>query len=102
MGGRSASFWASLPAARIAAQLGVNEGTVRRFRNRCLEEPQLILELDLFEMVGRAKDEEYRCLVCEERVVTQREIQRHILGHFLDQQWVNKILPKGRKRTSKN
>ena len=90
-----------LPAARIAAQLGVNEATVRRFRNRCLEEPQLILELALFEMVGRAKDEEYRCLVCEERVVTQREIQRHILSHFLDQQWVNKILPKGRKRTSK-
>ena len=89
------------PAARIAAQLGVNEATVRRFRNRCLEEPQLILELDLFEMVGRAKDEEYRCLVCEERVVTQREIQRHILSHFLDQQWVNKILPKGRKRSSK-
>ena len=77
------------------------EATVRRFWKSCLEEPQLILELGLFEMVGRAKDEEYRCLVCEERVVTRIEMQRHVLGHYLDHPWVIKILPKGRKRSSK-
>ena len=59
------------------------------------------MELDLSEMVGRAKDEEFRCLVCEERVVTQKETQRHILGHFLDEQQVNEYLPKARKRTPK-
>ena len=86
------------PAARIAAELGVNEATVRRFRNRYWDEPELILELDLYEMVGRAKDEEYRCLVCEERVVTQREMQRHLLGHFLEQDTVDAFLPQVKKR----
>ena len=89
------------PATRIASALGVNEATVRRFRSRYWTEPGLILELDLCDMVGRAKDEEFRCLVCEERVLTQREMQRHILGHFLDEQQVNEFLPKARKRTTK-
>ncbi len=89
------------PATRIASALGVNEATVRRFRSRYWNEPGLILELDLSDMVGRAKDEEFRCLVCEERMVTQREMQRHILGHFLDEQQVNEFLPKARKRTPK-
>ncbi len=86
------------PAARIATELGVNEATVRRFRNRYWDEPNLVLELDLFEMVGRAKDEEYKCLVCEERVVVQREMQRHVLGHFLEQDTVDAFLPQLNKR----
>ena len=86
------------PAARIAGALAVNEATVRRFRKRYWDEPELILELDLFEMVGRAKDEEYKCLVCEVRVVTQKEIQRHVLGHFLEQTTVDAFLPRPRKR----
>ena len=85
-------------AARIAVELGVNEATVRRFRNRYSDEPELILELDLYEMVGRAKDEEYKCLVCEERVVAQREMQRHLLGHFLEQDTVDAFLPHVKKR----
>ena len=89
------------PAVRIADALSVNEATVRRFRKRYWDDPSLILELDLCEMMGRAKDEEYRCLVCEERVITQRGVQRHVLEHFLEEQWVNEFLPKGRKRTSK-
>lgn len=89
------------PAARIADSLGVNEATVRRFRKRYWEEPELILELDLYEMVGRAKDEEYRCLVCEERVITQRETQRHVLAHFLEPVHVDRFLPRARKRRSK-
>ena len=89
-----------LPAARIAVELGVNEATVRRFRQRYWDEPGLILELDLYEMVGRAKDEEYKCLVCEERVVMQREMQRHVLGHFLEQDTVDGFLPRSRKRRS--
>jgi len=88
------------PAARIAAELGVNEATVRRFRKRYWDEPELILELDLYEMVGRAKDEEYKCLVCEERVVTQRAMQRHVLCHFLEQDNVDAFLPQVRKRRS--
>ena len=80
--------------------MGVNEATVRRFRNRYWDEPKLILELDLYEMVGRAKDEEYKCLVCEERVVTQLDMQRHILGHFLEQETVDGFLPQVKKRRS--
>ena len=89
-----------LPAARIAVELGVNEPTVRRFRNRYGDKPKLILELDLYEMIGRAKDEEYKCLVCEERVVTQIDMQRHVLGHFLEQDTVDDFLPQVRKRRS--
>ena len=51
------------PATRIAGALGVNEATVRRFRRSYWEDPGLILELDLYEMVGRARNEEFRCLV---------------------------------------
>ena len=86
------------PATRIAGELGVNEATVRRFRNRYWDEPELILELDLYEMVGRAKDEEYKCLVCEERVVTQRDMQRHVLAHFLEQDHGDSFLPPVKKR----
>ena len=86
------------PATRIAAELRVNEATVRRFRNRYWDQPELILELDLFEMVGRAKDEEYKCLVCEERVITQRDMQRHVLSHFLEQDTVDGFLPPVKKR----
>ena len=72
------------PAVRIATELNVNEATVRRFRKRFWEDPGLILELGLYEMAGRARDAEYRCLVCEERVVKIIEVQRHVLTHFLD------------------
>ena len=89
------------PAVGIADALGVNEATVRRFRKRYWEAPGLILELDLYEMVGRARDEEYRCLVCEERVITQRDMQRHVLGHFLESAAVDGFLPRSRKRRSK-
>ena len=88
------------PATRIAAELRVNEATVRRFRNRYWDQPELILELELFEMVGRAKDEEYKCLVCEERVITQRDMQRHVLSHFLEQDTVDSFLPQVKKRRS--
>lgn len=89
------------PAARIADALGVNEATVRRFRKRYWEEPELVLELDLYEMVGRARDEEYRCLVCEERVITQTGMQRHVLGHFLESAAVDGFLPRSRKRNTR-
>ena len=72
------------PAVRIATELKANEATVRRFRKRFWGDPGLILELGLYEMVGRARDAEYRCLVCEEKVVNQIEVQRHVLAHFLD------------------
>ena len=80
------------PASRIAAEIKVNEATVRRFRKRFWEDPGLILELGLYEMVGKAKDREYRCLVCEERVVSPEQAQRHVLGHFLDEATVDDYL----------
>jgi len=89
------------PAARIARVLGVNEATVRRYRNRYWDDPQLLLQLDIYEMVGRAKDEEYRCLVCEEKVIYVREIQRHVLSHYLDMPLVDHYLPKEKKRKTK-
>ena len=89
------------PAARVADALGVNEATVRRYRDKYWDDPGLILELDLYEMVGRARDEEYRCLVCEERVITQREVPLHLLTHFLEPVHVDRFLPRARKRRSK-
>ncbi len=44
-----------------------------------------MLELSLFEMVGRAKDQEFKCLVCEERVETKSKTERHVLSHFLEE-----------------
>ena len=86
------------PATRIGAALGVNEATVRRFRRRYWEDPGLILELGLYEMAGRAVSEEYRCLVCEERVISTLEIQRHVVSHFVVDELVNQHLPRRRKR----
>ena len=41
------------PATRIAVQLGVNEATVRKFRQNYLQDPALVLELGLYEMAGK-------------------------------------------------
>ena len=70
-------------AARIGRALGVNEATVRRFRHRFLKEPVLLLELGLFEMVGSAYDDEYRCLVCSESFLRRQTVERHVLEHFV-------------------
>ncbi len=35
-------------------------------------------------MVGRAKDQEFKCLVCEEKVETKSKTERHVLSHFLE------------------
>ena len=45
--------------------MGINEVTVRRFRNKIWAQPDLLLELGLFEMVGGAINEEYRCVVVQ-------------------------------------
>ena len=73
------------PASRIAIQLGVNEATVRKFRQNYSQDPFLILELGLYEMVGKLVDDEFKCLVCEDRVSTRQETERHLLRHFLEQ-----------------
>ena len=73
------------PATRVAAQLGVNEATVRKFRQNYLEDPTPILELRLYEMAGKLVDDEFKCLVCEDRVSTRQETERHVLRHFLEQ-----------------
>lgn len=80
-------------AARIGRALGVNEVTVRRFRNKIRAQPDLLLELRLFEMVGRADDEEYKCLVCGERVVDRIQIERHVLAHYLEDAIVDAMTP---------
>ena len=49
-----------------------------------MDEPALLLELGLFEMVGKAKDKEYRCLVCIERMVGRRRAEHHVLLHYVD------------------
>ena len=73
------------PAARIGRALGVNEATVRRFRSSFWGDPERLLELSLFEMVGRAKDQEFKCLVCEEKVETKSKTEWHVLSHFLEE-----------------
>ncbi len=69
-------------AARIGRALGVNEATVRRFRRRFWQEPRLLLELGLYEMAGRTKEDFFRCLICGDRVRKRREVERHVLGHY--------------------
>ena len=71
-------------AARIGRALGVNEATVRRFRRSFWGEPKRLLELGLFEMVGRAKNQEFKCLVCEEKVETKSKTEPHVFSHFLE------------------
>jgi len=44
-----------------------------------------LLELGLFEMVGRAQGQEFKCLVCEEKVESKAKTQRHVLSHFLEE-----------------
>ena len=73
------------PATKIATQLGVNEATVRKFRQNYLQDPALILDLGLYEMAGKLVDDEFKCLVCEDRVSTRQETERHVLRHFLEQ-----------------
>ena len=73
------------PATRIAVQLGGNEATVRKFRQNYLQDPALVLELGLYEMAGKLVDDEFKCLVCEDRVSTRQETERHVLRHFLEQ-----------------
>ncbi len=72
-------------AARIGRALGVNEATVRRFRRSFWGEPERLLELSLFEMVGRAKNHEFNCLVCAEKVETKSKTERLVLSHFLEE-----------------
>ncbi len=80
-------------AARIGRALGVNEATVRRFRRRFWQEPQLLLELGLYEMAGRTSEDVFRCLVCGDRVRKRREVERHILRHYLDEDIVEGAVP---------
>jgi hypothetical protein len=70
-------------AARIGRALGVNEATVRRFRKRYWDRPRILLELGLFEMSGRTKEDQFRCLVCGDRVTTRKRVERHVFDHFL-------------------
>ena len=80
-------------AARAGRALGVNEATVRRFRKRFWQEPRLLLELGLYEMAGRTREDVFRCLVCGDRVRKRREVERHVLGHYLDEEIVENFLP---------
>ena len=70
-------------AARIGRGLGVNEATVRRFRARFSSDPTVLLQLGLYEMVGRAGDDEYRCLICGDQLLGRKETERHVLRHYL-------------------
>ena len=80
-------------AARIGRSLGVNEATVRRFRKRFWAEPRVLLELGLYEMVGRTREDQYRCLICADRVTGRVRVQHHVLRHYLDEVIVEEALP---------
>ena len=80
------------PAVRMGRALGVNEATVRRFRRGFWAEPILLLELGLLAMVGKARGEEYRCLVCGDHVVTRSAAERHVLAHYVDESVVEEAL----------
>jgi hypothetical protein len=94
------------PLRRIGDALGVSEATIRRFRLRFWAQPSLILDLGLYEMVGSASDNEFRCLVCNDRVLIRQNMERHVLSHFLDTPKVDVVapaikVPKPRKTTDR-
>ena len=70
-------------AARIGRALKVNEATVRRFRKAFWQDPTMLLELALFEMVGTPKNDEYRCLVCSDRVLGRDKVEEHVIAHYV-------------------
>ena len=70
-------------AARIGRALGVNEATVRRFRKGYWQEPVVLLELGLYEMVGPSKSDEFRCLVCSDRVLGRGKVEQHVIAHYV-------------------
>ncbi|MDP2949461.1 MAG: hypothetical protein Q8P22_07975 [Chloroflexota bacterium] len=80
-------------AIRMGRALGINEATVRRFRKKFWEDPRLLLELGLYEMVGSARTPEYRCLVCGERALGRLAMERHVLRHYLEEEAVMAALP---------
>ena len=69
--------------SKVGRDLGVNETTVRRFRKTYWREPAVLSELVLFEMVGTPKNDEFRCLVCGDRVLGRSEVEEHIIEHFV-------------------
>ena len=70
-------------AARIGRALGVNEATVRRFRKAYWQEPAVLLELGLYEMAGPSKSDEFRCLVCSDRVLGRDKVEQHVVAHYV-------------------
>ncbi len=79
-------------AARTGRALGVNEATVRRFRKRFWWDARLLLELGLYEMAGRTREDSYRCLVCGDRMYGRRQMERHVLHHYLDDDVVEAVI----------
>ena len=61
--------------------------------DRFWREPKLLPELDFLGMVASAEKDEYRRLVCRDRVKVRLQIERHILSHFVDQDVVDAVLP---------
>ena len=84
-------------AARIGRTLEVSATTVRRFRQRFWQEPLVLLELGLYEMVGSSVKKEYRCLVCGDRLKGHRKVERHVLNHFLEEGYVQTAMSIPRK-----
>ena len=54
----------------------------------------LLLELGLFEMVSGPAKDEYRCLVCGDRMKSRQRVERHVLGHYLEEPVVEGVLGK--------
>ena len=88
------------PATRTGQAIGVSEITVRRFRRKFWDDPALLLELGLYEMTGKAREQEYRCLICNERVITRLETERHVLRHYLDEVIVDDAIPREQHENS--
>ena len=72
----------------------MNSATALRFRNRYWTQPRLLLELGLSEMVSGPAKDEYRCLVCGDRMKSRKSVGRHILGHYLEELVVESVLGK--------
>ena len=54
----------------------------------------LLLELGLFEMVSAPAKDEYRCLVCGDRMKSRKSVERHVLGHYLEEPLIESVLGK--------
>ena len=69
--------------SRIAEALLVDESAVRQFRTDLVDDPDVLLDLDVVEPIEDQGVTMFRCVVCTVHLNSPDQIDRHALAHFL-------------------